>query len=56
MYNCDQSDSLNIANVVVDDKFEIGDVDKREIAIVEISVKVGGIFCTFVIEKVRAKG
>ena len=29
VYNCDQSDPLNIANVVVDDKFEICNVDKR---------------------------
>ena len=40
VYNCDQGDSLDIANVIVDDKFEIGDVDKCEIVIVEISVRI----------------
>ena len=40
VYYCDQGDPLNIANVIVDDKFEIWDVNKGKIAIVEFLVRM----------------
>ena len=40
VYNCDQGHSPDIANVVVDDKFEICDVYESEIAIKEIIVRI----------------
>ena len=40
VYNCDQGDLLNIANVIVDDKFEILDVNKGKIAIIEFLVRI----------------
>ena len=40
VYNGDEGDPLNIANVIIDDKFEIWDVYKGEIAIIEFLVRI----------------